>query len=327
MRAEPEDVRWDDLRAALADGWAFHATSIEYRPIGGGGYHWIARDGDRRRRFVTLDDLERKPWLGSSPDAVFDGLGRAYGTAARLAAAGLDFVIAPQPDVTGRSARRLSARYALSMLELVEGRTGSFGNPFSEVEREAVVRMLARLHQATPQVLDQALSRGFALPGRDRLQGALQDLDQIWVGGPFSERTRRWLVANTGKLSDRLAAFDALASAVAESSQLVITHGEPHQANLIWTPAGPTLIDWDTAALAPPERDLWLIGDWQRTSELYSQATRRPVDGRALRFYSLAWLLTDVAAFVGVLRASHEQTADTQHAWEVLSRLDLGSGQ
>jgi aminoglycoside phosphotransferase (APT) family kinase protein len=36
-----------------------------------------------------------------------------------------------------------------------------------------------------------------------------------------------------------------------------LTHGEPHPGNVIGTDDGWLLVDWDTAAIAQPERDLW----------------------------------------------------------------------
>ena len=41
----------------------------------------------------------------------------------------------------------------------------------------------------------------------------------------------------------------------------VVTHGEPHGGNFLHTGGGLRLADWDTVALASPERDLWLFED------------------------------------------------------------------
>ena len=38
-----------------------------------------------------------------------------------------------------------------------------------------------------------------------------------------------------------------------------MTHGEPHAGNVMRTDEGRLLVDWDTVALAPPERDLWML--------------------------------------------------------------------
>jgi spectinomycin phosphotransferase len=67
------------------------------RPVGAGGYHWVARSAAGSRWFVTADDLDGKPWLGDSRDEVFQRLRGALGTARALRdAAGLAFVAAPK---------------------------------------------------------------------------------------------------------------------------------------------------------------------------------------------------------------------------------------
>jgi spectinomycin phosphotransferase len=322
MRAAPVGITQGDLRSELSAGWSFAAKSIEYQPAGGGAYHWIATAVDGSRRFVTVDDLLGKPWLGTSPDPVFEGLGHCYGTAAGLAQAGFGFVVAPVVGVSGQVLRRLGHRYAVSLFPFVEGRNGQFGDPFSEVEREALVSVLALLHNAPPMLWKQVPTREPAIPGRQTLDEALSLVEQPWSGGPFSECARLWLAANRAALQEQLARFDNMADAVAEH-ELVLTHGEPHGSNVIWTRSGPKLIDWDTVALAPPERDLWLLGDWPRTSRRYRQLTGRDVDVGALQFFDRAWLLTDIALFVDLLRNPHTHNADAERACALLSELEF----
>ena len=57
-----------------------------------------------------------------------------------------------------------------------------------------------------------------------------------------------------------LSVVDRLAAEVARrGSTWVITHGEPHSATLCGPGADHALVDWDTVALAPRERDLWML--------------------------------------------------------------------
>ena len=39
----------------------------------------------------------------------------------------------------------------------------------------------------------------------------------------------------------------------------MITHGEPHPGNILRSRGRLLLIDWDTAGVALPERDLWHV--------------------------------------------------------------------
>ena len=79
------------------------------------------------------------------------------------------------------------------------------------------------------------------------------------------------------------------------------------------------LIDWDTVALAPPERDLWMVAT-ETGGELrrYTELTGRPVDATALELYRLRWALDDLSCFVRDLRAPHRRTPGTEHAWQAL---------
>jgi spectinomycin phosphotransferase len=80
------------------------------------------------------------------------------------------------------------------------------------------------------------------------------------------------------------------------------------------------LIDWDTVALAPPERDLWmLVGDSAGQASIYTDATAREPDQTAVDFFRLTWALADTAAFTHQLRSPHRHSEDTVRAFEALS--------
>jgi spectinomycin phosphotransferase len=86
---------------------------------------------------------------------------------------------------------------------------------------------------------------------------------------------------------------------------------------------GLVLIDWDTVALAPPERDLWMVAT-PGGSELdqYAEATGHGVDENALEVYRRAWDLADVAAWIRLFRSDHRQDPDTDEAWALLTQAD-----
>jgi len=63
------------------------------------------------------------------------------------------------------------------------------------------------------------------------------------------------------------------------------------------------LIDWDTVALAPAERDLWLLADQPHALANYTELTGVTPRRAGLGLYRLARTLTDLAAFVVVLRS------------------------
>ena len=309
MRALPEDFEAGELTGLLADGWGFDVETAEYAAVGGGSYHWVVTDPDGMRRFATVDDLDRKPWLGDERDSVFDGLGRAFETAVALRGAGLEFVVAPIPASRGEALRRAGPRYTVALFPFVEGQAGRFGQ-YDTAERDAILTMLADIHRATPAVDSIARRIDLELPGRRRLEKALQDLDEPWSGGPLSEPAREALAGRPSYVTELIALYDRLAAEVERSTDWVVTHGEPHAGNVMRVGETYVLVDWDTVLLAPPERDLWMLAD---------APTGREIDQAAVDFFRLRWDLSDIAAFTDVLRAPHRHSADTQRAYDGLT--------
>jgi spectinomycin phosphotransferase len=189
------------------------------------------------------------------------------------------FVVAPTRTRAGAAAVRVDERHCLCVLPYVDGEPGQWGQP---AVPEELAGMLAELHRATPHGGGHPLPRrGLEVPGRTALEDALGDFGTRW-GGDAQRRVVAWL-AELDQLDHALGPPD--------DSALVVTHGEPHPGNLIRTRGGLVLIDWDTVALARPERDLWMLG---------AEQTKDPVAARA---YRLLWALSDIAAFTARLRA------------------------
>jgi spectinomycin phosphotransferase len=316
--APPEELESSALIDFLADGWDLDFETVDYAPVGGGSYHWVANDLEGRRSFVTADDLDQKPWLGDRRDSTFDGLRRAFDTAVALRKSGLGFVVAPMLSTRGESLRRIGPRYTVALFPFEDGETGTFGR-YETAERPALVTILARLHGAS--VVGSVANRvDLELPGRRRLDAALRELNQTWSGGPLAEPARKLLVPRAGDLAELLALSDQLAVEVARrSTDWVVTHGEPHGGNLMRVGESYVLVDWDTVALAPPERDLWmLVDDDEEAARGYADATGHELDAAALSFFRLRWDLADVASFSDLLRSPHEQTEDTEWAYDAL---------
>lgn len=303
MRAAPDGLEDAAVAAALRDGWGFVATRLDYAPVGGGSYHWYAVGEDGGRVFVTVDDLDQKTWLGTMRDECFDGLRDAFETAAELAASGLSFVVAPLRTSDGTPLVRLDDRYSLAVFPYIEGEAGEWGGYETDADRLAVVELVADLHRLPVAARDV----GLEISGREHLEAALRDLDVPWTGGPLAEPTREAMGVAAPALTDLLAHADRLrAAAEAEGTRSVVTHGEPHSGNIVRTSGGPVLVDWDTVALAPPERDLWML-----TGAGMEEQYGLGVNGAALDYFRLAWDLKDLAEYLNVLRAPHTANEDS----------------
>jgi spectinomycin phosphotransferase len=323
--APPEELETSTLIDVLADGWGFAVEAVQYEAVGGGSYHWVVEDVEGTRRFVTADDLDQKPWLGETRESAFDGMRRAFDTAVALRDGGLGFVVAPILTRRGETVRRIGPSHSVALFPFVAGEAGTFGR-YEAGERAALLTMLAELHAATPVVGSVAGRVDLDLPGRRRLEAALRDLSRAWSGGPFSEPARRALARRSDDVAELLALGDRLSIDVARRrTDWVVTHGEPHGGNVMRVGETRVLVDWDTVALAPPERDLWmLVGDDGDEANGYADATGHELDAAAMNFFRLRWDLADIAAFTDLLRSPHHHTEDTEKAHDAL-RFYVGS--
>ncbi|MEU6251152.1 phosphotransferase [Streptomyces sp. NPDC047043] len=112
----------------------------------------------------------------------------------------------------------------------------------------------------------------------------------------------------------------------------MLTHGEPHPGNIIRSPAGPRLIDWDTVQIAPPERDLWMLTtaladllgeepacDDDQALARYTRLTGRTATPTGIALYRLWWTPADIAVFVDELRRPHGTGQDVTAALTYLT--------
>jgi hypothetical protein len=180
--------------------------------------------------------------------------------------------------------------------------------------------MLARLHDLGDAAASGALTDDLVVPRRDDLVTAVDHLAERWDGGPYSESARRLLDRHAVPVERLFTRYDVVAAAVAaRPERMVLTHGEPHPANTLRTTAGWVLVDWDTALVAAPERDLWhLAADDADAVAGYERMGGRAVDPQALMAYRLWWDLAEISGYVALLRAAHADDADVRESWRNL---------
>jgi spectinomycin phosphotransferase len=315
VHERPPDIDDAELAGVLLGQWQLAETELRYLPVGFGGYHWLAVDPAGSRWFVTVSDVGDD--LAS--------LAATMETAAWLASgAGLDFVVAPVPTLTGPALGRLSARYAVTVFPFADGVPGRFGSWAAGADRADVIDLLAALH-SVPLPGDRTSFfepgavpvRRLELASRTAADRALADLGMPWHGGPFAEPGRALLHEYEQVLRDALDWFDELVRQVRRAGRpLVITHGEPHPGNFLRDGSRRKLVDWDTVGLASPERDLWwVVTDDGQEASRYAERTGRTVSPDAVDLYRLRWSLDDISLFLAEIRAPHQRTADTEVSW------------
>ncbi len=321
MFTQPRDIEEDSLLRALTDGWGFTPAALGYRPVGFGSHHWLASGSGGDRLFVTVDDLVAKLSSESdSVDAAFGRLAAAFATARSLHRdCGLAFVVAPVPATDGRLLTRLQDRYSMVVHPYLDGEQAGPESAFEQrADQQHVISLLVTLHNARPAALPQA--DDFAVPLRAELAAAMNQIGQPWQAGPYAERCRALLAEQAADLARLLGACDDLAAKVAaRPERMVVTHGEPGAHNVVKTPAGLMLVDWDSVLLAAPERDLWALAEHdQSVLAAYSAASGTRIDEDALAFYRMWYDLFEIAGYVELFRHPHDDTADAAESWRNL---------
>jgi spectinomycin phosphotransferase len=319
----PADLADASLAAILRRHWQLNVSDMRYAPVGYGGYHWTVLDDARLRWFVTASRLTGAEDLADL---------RATMRAAReLADAGLGFVVAPVQAGSGDLVIRAQPGYAITVFPFAYGVPGHWGDPVSAAERAAITDLLAALHTAGPAA-GAVPVRDLTPRSRGYLELSLRERGRPWRGGPYAEAARALVAEHAAGLMAALADFDDLVAQVAASGAgLVLTHGEPHPGNLIRRGADYLLVDWDTAGLAPPERDLWwILSDSGAEADRYAEVTGRMVSQPALALYRLRWDLDDIGLLLAGFRAAHQQDEDSATGWAGLAaavnRLAVSTG-
>lgn len=145
-------------------------------------------------------------------------------------------------------------------------------------------------------------------------------VSEVWDSGPYGERSRSLLARHARDLERLLPAFDALAARVDEEPErFVITHGEPGAQNVMIADNHYLLIDWESARIAAPERDLWDLdpGDGS-TFAAYQASTGTDVRAFAIDTYRLWYDLFEIGGYVELFRNPHRDTLDAAESWSNL---------
>jgi spectinomycin phosphotransferase len=311
VHERPADLADAEMADALQQHWRLDVAEVRYAAVGYGAYHWTVRDTAGLRWFATASRL--------TGTADLTDLRATMGAARDLADAGLDFVVAPVRARTGEIVIPAGPYYAISVFPFAEGTPLRWADVLSAADRLTVADMLAALHSARRPAGPVPL-RDLNPRSRSQLENSLRERGRPWRGGPYAEAARALLSEHADGLVAALAAFDELAAAVAASSSLVLTHGEPHPGNLVRRGDKFMLTDWDTVGLAPPERDLWwILSDSGAEAARYAELTGHEASQQAVALCRMRWDLDDVGLLLADFGSPHVQDQDTEAGWAALA--------
>ena len=305
MLEQPPDLSPGQVMSAVRSGWGHDLARGEYLAEGMGAHHWIGYGADDRPLvFVSADRT--------------DAVRSAYRAARELRDAGLAFVLAPAATSAGDDViAPVGDGWWLSTTPYVAGTSGN-GAYADDIKRTEVAVLLGALHRAEPPDPCPRWRPKSALP---TLRAALADLRRPWSSGPQAEEARAILTAHETTIRRLITEFEDLAADLLPGDEpWVTTHGEPHTANLRWADDGRLLlIDWDTVAIAPRERDLGDVLARARSAapqEAYVRGggSARPPRPEILDLFAREWVLDELEAYGGQLFGPHRGDANDRLA-------------
>lgn len=326
MLTPPDDLPGTVLASALERFWGLAVASMQYRPVGWGSHHWEVADAAGTRWFVTADDVENKRVSAGEPVAAgFERLRASLAAAMDLRDGGAAFVLAPVATRDGEPLARVRSGFGVAVYPFVDGQSFSWGGFSSPGHQREVLGLVVAVHTAPATARRRARADDFTVPHRDQLEASFgpgpgRDASEC---GPYALPVSRLVREHAAPLRQLLARYDELvAQARAEPAGAVLTHGEPHPGNTMRTADEWLLIDWDTALVAPPERDLWFFASGNGGMlDVYADATGVTPRPALLDLYRLRWDLADVAIDVSRFRRPHPGNAEDDKAWEFLTAL------
>lgn len=307
MRTPPESPSEDDVLQIVGTQWEPRAVRARYLPVGFGAHHWRIDDPDGAALFATLD----LPAGFRTGELILS----AYRGAVELAEEGFTGVVAPLRSRGGELVAATAGGW-LSVTPWLDGRSPDEAEACAPSHVERVVALLQQLHACPPPRSAPVWSPRIA-PGLAHRMGA--ELAAPWGAGPLGEEARQLLSGVGDELATWEARYHRLAAqARRQRDRWVPTHGEPHHANQFLDASGLRLVDWETLAVAPPERDLRDLPAEARAALI--------VDEEMIALFDLEWRLMEIEVYAHWFRAPHAGSEDDMIALEGL-REEIAEGR
>jgi Phosphotransferase enzyme family len=320
----PDGLPEDMLVSVLARSWEIAVASMAYRAVGFGSHHWQVIDTAGAQWFVTADELENKRHsLGEPLTAGFDRLRASLAAARDLRDCGSAFVVAPVPAADGEPLARANDLFGIALYPFVDGQSFEWGEFSTPAHRRGTLGLIIATHTAPATASRRAMADDFSVPHRDELEAALDAAGNVADCGPYARPVALLVAENAAPIKRLLARYDKLvALSRSRPAATVLTHGEPHPGNTMLASGGWLLIDWDTALVAPPERDLWSLDPGDGTVlDAYADATGVTPLPAMLELYRIRWDLGDIAVDISRFRRQHSGSLDDDESWHILRSL------
>jgi aminoglycoside phosphotransferase (APT) family kinase protein len=251
------------IRTILREQWRLEATGAHFIPVGDSAYSYRVEARPSSSYYLKVIDQRMAAGRRTAAHMVFS-LPLQH-LVANLHLADVSAPL-PQPTITG-ALHATHGPFLFALYTFIHGETRADAYPMPASLVRRIGRALAALH--TVQLLE-ALQRhspldSFTAPFDADLLTDVAALEAISAhDAPYLQRLREV----TWPRRDHIRAFLASSQEYARKAQqvavsAVVCHGDAWGGNMILAPSGQlTLLDWESAVMAPPERDAFLyLGD------------------------------------------------------------------
>jgi aminoglycoside phosphotransferase (APT) family kinase protein len=246
------------IRALLREQWHLEVTGIHFIPVGDSAYSYRIEVSPDSRYYLKIVD-QRSP-TGQRTAAHMEFSLPLQQLVAQLHLAGVQ---APRPLPTSTGAlSAIHEPFLCALYTFIPGETLANAYPLSPALVQRIAQALATLHAVQiPAFLRQRSPQdNLTAPFDADLLADLTALYTISVhDAPILQRLREVVWPQR----EQIRAFLVHSQEYARKAQQtpvssVLCHGDAWGGNMIVSPSGQlTLLDWESAVIAPPERDVF----------------------------------------------------------------------
>jgi aminoglycoside phosphotransferase (APT) family kinase protein len=312
MRYEPTNINRARLIDTVRDLYGLAFDELVFVPVGIPSVCYVLRDRGEERFFLKLWPDTRAARTNTARRDTSLPLTRA------LYERGI-YRRVPYPLATRTGTLWATCSgIPFAIFPFIAGHSEPASWPVSpEAVSDAVARILATIHRATPALADVLPAREtFDIPFEADLLRGLEVLEHVGADTRSGVRALRDVVLPRRKqVLDQLARLHRLQGAVRRlDGPMVLCHADMGGDNLLVDDQGQiSIVDWDDATVAPPEHDLQCaIGSsFGRFLNVYGEAGgAHPLHLDHFAFFLLRRYLHDMA--VRLLRILEEHTTAEQ---------------
>jgi spectinomycin phosphotransferase len=251
------------IRTVVQEKWHVTVTDVQFIPVGDSAYSYRIEVRPDSSYYLKVVDLRSSTGKRTAAQMNFSLPLQHFITQSHLPVINAP---QPQPTITG-DLHAIQEPFLLALYTFIPGETLVDAYPMSSELTQRIGQTLATLHAIQlPDELQQRSSQdSLTAPFDTDLIADLALLEAISThDAPFLQRLQKIVCPQ----SEQIRAFMAHSLEYAHKAQqtpvaAVICHGDAWGGNMILAPSGQlTLLDWESAVIAPPERDAFMYAGY-----------------------------------------------------------------